>query len=110
MGWLSWTRFFCETDCDKNPDACINDNLYKAQADRMVDDGYLKAGYNYVNVDDCWSEKERNKDTHEMVPDAKRFGGVEGMKKLGDYIHEKGLLFGLYSDIGTETCAGYPGE
>ena len=45
MGWLSWTRFMCETDCNKHPKGCINENLYKEQADRMAADGFKDVGY-----------------------------------------------------------------
>jgi hypothetical protein len=78
-------------------------------ADAMVKGGYLAAGYNYVNIDDCWSEMERSGDTEpKMMPHKKRFPyGIEGLAK---YVHDKGLKLGLYSDIGTKTCAGYPGH
>ena len=104
MGWLSWTRYACETDCNKYPDACINEELYKAQADRLVKDGFKDLGYNYVNIDDCWSEKQRDKNNR-LVPDKKRF--PSGMKALADYMHSKGLKLGIYGDIGTLTCAKY---
>ena len=29
------------------------------------------------------------------------------MKALGDYIHERGLKFGIYSDAGNKTCGGW---
>ena len=108
MGWLSWSSFRCEVDCKKYPTSCINDKLYETTADAMVKEGFLKAGYNYVNIDDCWSLKERDPKTLAMVPDATRF--PKGIKGVSDYIHAKGLKFGLYLDIGTKTCAGYPGH
>ncbi|CAO1331323.1 unnamed protein product [Diamesa serratosioi] len=107
MGWMSWERFRCITDCDKYPDDCISERLFKEMADVMVRDGYLAAGYEYVNIDDCWAEFERDK-SGKMVADKKRF--PSGMKALADYIHSKGLKFGLYGDYGTLTCAGYPGS
>jgi hypothetical protein len=108
MGWLSWTAFYCETDCEKHPNACINEELYKGQADVLVNEGYKDVGYEFMNVDDCWAEKERDPTTKRMVADKIRF--KSGMKALGDYLHGKGLKYGLYSDIGTKTCGGYPGE
>ena len=108
MGWLSWTRFFCETDCVKHPKGCINENLYKEMADVMASEGYLEAGYDFVNIDDCWSEKERDPDTKAMIPHRERF--PNGIKGVADYVHSKGLKLGLYSDIGTQTCARYPGH
>lgn len=108
MGWLSWTAFYCETDCAKHPSGCINEQLYKVQADLMVSEGYKDVGYEYVNVDDCWAQKQRDPATKRMVADHGRF--KSGIKALADYVHDKGLKFGLYTDIGTTTCAGYPGE
>lgn len=72
----------------------------------MVVGGYRDAGYRYVNIDDCWSEKERDSDGN-LVADRHRF--PSGMRYLADEIHSLGLLFGLYGDIGTMTCARYPG-
>ncbi|KAM3963174.1 alpha-N-acetylgalactosaminidase-like [Aphomia sociella] len=106
MGWLTWERFRCITDCNKYPQECISENLIKRTADLMVTEGYLSAGYNYVGIDDCWLEKERGPDGR-MVPDKKRF--PNGMKAVSDYIHERGLKFGMYQDYGNHTCAGYPG-
>ncbi|XP_053688227.1 alpha-N-acetylgalactosaminidase [Sabethes cyaneus] len=106
MGWMSWERFRCITDCKKYPDECLSEQLFKRIADLMVSEGYLKAGYDYVNIDDCWSTMERDS-TGRLVADPQRF--PNGMKYLADYIHSKGLKFGLYQDIGTKTCAGYPG-
>ncbi|XP_060805700.1 alpha-N-acetylgalactosaminidase isoform X2 [Amyelois transitella] len=106
MGWLSWERFRCITDCKKYPNECISENLIKRTADLMVSEGYLAAGYNYLGIDDCWLEKNRGDDGR-MVPDRERF--PSGMKALADYIHSKGLKFGMYEDYGNMTCAGYPG-
>ncbi|KAL0820229.1 hypothetical protein ABMA28_006149 [Loxostege sticticalis] len=106
MGWLTWERFRCITDCKKYPDECISENLIKRTVDHMVNDGYLDAGYEYVGIDDCWLEKKRGPDGR-MVPDRERF--PSGMKALADYIHSHGLKFGIYEDYGNLTCAGYPG-
>ncbi|KAF4745249.1 hypothetical protein FOZ62_003077 [Perkinsus olseni] len=107
MGWISWERYRCETDCDNHPDSCINEDLYKRMADALVDQGYKDVGYEYVNVDDCWAQKERDA-AGRMVADPERF--PNGIKGLADYVHSKGLKFGLYTDIGTMTCALYPGS
>lgn len=53
-GWLAWERFRCNTDCDAAPSKCISQRLFEQMADRMVEDGFLEAGYNYVGIDDCW--------------------------------------------------------
>ena len=95
MGWNSWNTF------GKN----INESLICQIADTMVEKGYRDAGYEYLVIDDCWSLKERDISGN-LVPDPEKFPG--GMKSLADYIHSKGLKFGMYSCAGILTCAGYP--
>ncbi|CAG2182216.1 unnamed protein product, partial [Oppiella nova] len=107
MGWLSWTRYACETDCKRYPKGCINEDLYKSQADRLAADGYKELGYVYVNIDDCWSEMQRDSKDR-LVPHKERF--PSGMKGLADYVHSKGLKLGIYGDVGPKTCAGYPAQ
>ncbi|XP_061380884.1 alpha-N-acetylgalactosaminidase isoform X2 [Danaus plexippus] len=106
MGWLAWERFRCNTDCKNDPDNCISDRLFRTMTDILVAEGYAAAGYEYVNVDDCWPERERDP-RGKLVPDRERF--PYGMKSLSDYVHSKGLKFGIYEDYGNFTCAGYPG-
>lgn len=107
MGWLHWERFMCITDCDTDPHNCISEKLYMEMADMMVKDGWKEAGYEYVCIDDCWPSRDRDSNGR-LQADPKRFPG--GMKKLADYIHSKGLKLGIYADVGTKTCAGYPGS
>eukprot|EP01102_Stenamoeba_stenopodia_P004982 TRINITY_DN15485_c0_g1_i1.p1 TRINITY_DN15485_c0_g1~~TRINITY_DN15485_c0_g1_i1.p1 ORF type:complete len:449 (+),score=58.88 TRINITY_DN15485_c0_g1_i1:71-1348(+) len=108
MGWLSWERFRCNVDCVSYPDSCISEQLYMDMADELVEGGYADLGYVFVNVDDCWAEMERDNVTQQMVPNRQRFpNGIEG---LANYVHSKGLKLGLYTDIGTNTCGGYPGS
>lgn len=97
MGWNSWNTFGND----------ISEDLILKTADVMADEGLLDAGYKYLVIDDCWSLKERDKDGR-LVPDPEKF--PHGMKYLADYIHGKGLKFGMYSCAGTQTCAGYPGS
>uniref|UniRef100_A0A182QQ15 Alpha-galactosidase n=1 Tax=Anopheles farauti TaxID=69004 RepID=A0A182QQ15_9DIPT len=106
MGWMSWERYRCITDCKKYPDECISEKLFKRMADLMVSEGYRDAGYEYVNIDDCWMADERDANGV-LQPNKERF--PNGIKHLADYIHSRGLKFGIYQDIGTKTCAGYPG-
>lgn len=94
MGWNSWNTFGEK----------INEQLIMEMADVMVKKGYRDAGYEYVIIDDCWSLKER--EDGKLVPDPKLF--PHGMKYLSDYVHSKGLKFGMYSCAGFQTCAGYP--
>ena len=83
----------------------INEQLVRDTADAMVSTGLRDAGYTYLVIDDCWAEKERD-DSHRLVPSHEKF--PSGMKALADYVHGKGLKFGMYSCAGNQTCAGYP--
>ena len=96
MGWNSWNKFGCD----------VSEDLIRQVADAMVTSGMKDAGYQYVVIDDCW-QVERGSNGG-IVADAKRF--PSGMKALADYVHAKGLKFGLYSDAGTKTCQGRPGS
>jgi alpha-galactosidase len=96
MGWNSWNKFGCN----------VGEDLIRQTADAMVASGMKDAGYQYVVIDDCW-QVERDSNGN-IVIDAKRF--PSGMKALADYVHAKGLKFGIYSDAGTKTCAGRPGS
>ncbi|VDM63957.1 unnamed protein product [Angiostrongylus costaricensis] len=104
MGWMSWAAFYCETDCEKFPNSCINEKLYRDMADRLVKDGFLTAGYNRIHIDDCWMENLRD-EKGRLIVDRKRF--PSGIKNLSKYMHERQLELGIYEDIGTKTCAGY---
>ncbi|MDQ8202178.1 glycoside hydrolase family 27 protein [Pelagicoccus sp. SDUM812003] len=96
MGWNSWNTF--EVD--------INEDLFKEMVDLIVDSGMKDAGYEYVVVDDGWEAMER--DAHgNLVPDPEKF--PSGMKALADYVHSKGLKFGIHNCAGTKTCNGLPG-
>ena len=96
MGWNSWNKFGCDVD----------ENLIRETADAMVASGMKDAGYEYVNIDDCWhGERDENGC---IQPDPERF--PSGMKALADYVHSLGLKLGIYSDAGWKTCAGRPGQ
>ncbi len=97
MGWNSWNSFGWN----------ISDELIRTTADFFAESGLKDAGYEYIIIDDCWSEKQRDANGR-LVPDKNKF--PEGMKSLADYIHSKGLKFGMYSCAGTHTCAGHPGS
>jgi alpha-galactosidase len=97
MGWNSWNTF--ATD--------INEQLVKDIADAFVKLGLKDAGYEYIVLDDGWSASERDEEGN-LVADPKKF--PSGMKALADYIHGKGLKFGIYNCAGSKTCGGYPGS
>ncbi|KAF2332561.1 glycoside hydrolase family 27 protein [Flavobacterium daemonense] len=96
MGWNSWNTFGTN----------IDEKLVKETADIMVSSGLAAAGYNYIVLDDGWMTHERDANG-DLVPDPAKF--PNGMKAVIDYVHSKGLKFGLYNCAGTQTCAGYPG-
>jgi alpha-galactosidase len=96
MGWNSWNKFACD----------VNEDLIRQTADAMVSSGMKDAGYQYINIDDCW-HGERDPQGF-IQPDPKRF--PSGIKALADYVHSKGLKLGIYSDAGWKTCGGKPGS
>ncbi len=87
--------------------AHINEQLIMEMADTMVAEGYKEAGYEYVIIDDCWSLR-RSVWMEKLVADPELF--PHGMKALADYIHGKGLKFGMYSCAGTKTLCRIPGK
>ncbi|MEV6802529.1 ricin-type beta-trefoil lectin domain protein [Micromonospora rifamycinica] len=94
LGWNSWNTFGCN----------INEAKIRGAADAMVNSGMRAAGYQYVVVDDCWQATTRDA-AGNLRSDPVRF--PSGMKALGDYIHSKGLKFGIYQAPREETCAQY---
>lgn len=97
MGWNTWNTF----------GPAINEAMILESVDAMVNSGLKAAGYEYVVIDDIWALRERDAKGR-MVPDPEKF--PHGMKYIADYIHSKGLKFGMYSCAGYLTCAGYPGS
>ena len=98
MGWNTWNTFGQE----------ISDRLVRESADAFVALGLKDAGYRYIVIDDCWSKKTRDPETDRLVAEPEKF--PEGMKAVADYVHGKGLKFGMYSCAGQRTCADYPGS
>nr|WP_181442539.1 NPCBM/NEW2 domain-containing protein [Streptomyces tateyamensis] len=100
MGFNNWNSTHCGTQ--------FNEAMIEGIADLFVSKGLKAAGYQYVNLDDCWALPDRDAGGN-LVPDPVRF--PHGIKALADYVHGKGLKFGLYSSAGTHTCdvQGFPG-
>lgn len=96
MGWNSWNKFGCS----------VSESIVEQEADAMVSSGMKAAGYQYINLDDCWEASSRDSNGN-LVADPTRF--PDGIKALADYVHGKGLKLGIYNDAGTATCSGYPG-
>jgi alpha-galactosidase len=95
MGWNSWNHFGCN----------VSDALIRGIADAMATNGMRAAGYQFINIDDCWQVSRDGNGV--IVADPVRF--PNGIKALADYVHSKGLKLGIYSDHGFATCGGRPG-
>ena len=96
MGWNSWNRFGCD----------INEKVIRQAADAMFTSGMKEAGYEYIVIDDCW---QAGRDSLGFIQaDPQKF--PSGIKALADYIHSKGLKFGIYSCAGRQTCGNRPGS
>jgi alpha-galactosidase len=96
MGWNSWNKFGCN----------VSDKLIREVANAISANGMREAGYQYVTIDDCWQVARTSQGV--IVADSLRF--PEGIKALADYVHGKGLKFGIYTDAGRKTCEGRPGS
>ncbi|CAH0054068.1 unnamed protein product [Clonostachys solani] len=96
MGFNNWARYM---------DA-LNETLFVETTDAMLAKGLLRAGYNRINLDDCWSPRERLANGS-MTWDIDKF--PRGLPWLASYIKSKGFIPGIYTDAGTLSCAGYPG-
>ena len=96
MGWSTWNKFGCN----------IQEDILRATADKMVELGLVEAGYVYLNIDDCWhGQRDSLGFIHE---DLNKF--PSGMKAMADYVHERGMKLGIYSDAGSKTCACFAGS
>ncbi|KAK1138256.1 hypothetical protein N8T08_003221, partial [Aspergillus melleus] len=97
MGFNNWARFMCD----------LNETLFTETADAMSANGLLAAGYNWINLDDCWMTKTRAPNgslqwNSTLFP--------HGIPWLGEYVKSRGFRFGIYEDAGNLTCGGYPGS
>ncbi|WP_425555976.1 NPCBM/NEW2 domain-containing protein [Kitasatospora nipponensis] len=100
MGFNNWNSTHCRAE--------FNESMVEGIADLFVAQGLKAAGYTYVNLDDCWALPDRDANG-DLVADPVRF--PHGIKAVADYVHAKGLKFGLYSSAGSRTCdrQGFPG-
>jgi alpha-galactosidase len=96
MGWNSWNAFNC---------GGLNETVVKNMADAFVSTGMKDVGYEYVNLDDCWMVGRDS--AGKIKVSASKF--PNGMASLANYVHGKGLKFGIYSTPNTKTCAGLYG-
>ncbi len=98
MGWNSWNMFGWK----------INEAAVRETADAIVALGFKDCGYEYVVIDDCWSQKNGRDANGNLIPDPEKF--PNGIKPLADYVHGLGLKIGIYSDAADRTCGSYPGS
>jgi alpha-galactosidase len=96
MGWNSWNKYACDG---------LNETVVKKMADAFVTSGMKDAGYEYVNLDDCWMDGRDS--AGKLKVNTSKF--PSGIAALADYVHGKGLKLGLYSTPNTQTCAGIYG-
>ena len=95
MGWNSWNCWALSVSQEK----------VMSSAQALIDKGLADYGYCYMNIDDGWEAAERNPDGTIAVNEK-----FPSMKALGDWLHERGLKFGIYSSPGDYTCGGYLGS
>src|SRR6202034_3588423 len=95
MGWNSWNKFACDG---------INEPVIREVAGAMVASGMRDAGYQYIVIDDCWQVSRDS--AGNIQADPVKF--PHGIKALADYVHSKGLKFGIYTCAGRKPCAGRP--
>ena len=96
MGWISWNLF----------EGNINEDIVKQIADAFIENDLKSAGYEYIIIDDLW--QGGRDESGRLFPDPDKF--PNGMKSLADYVHDKGLKFGIYTDIAQYTCGGKVGS
>ena len=115
MGWNTWDHFRCSGGktgglghpCNAAMDNCVSEVLIRQVTDAIVARGLKGAGYEYINLDDCWMAKSRDQQG-KLQPDATRFPTCI-MANLSAFVHSRGLKLGIYEASGGHTCCGFPG-
>jgi alpha-galactosidase len=97
MGWNDWNAYGCN----------VSEQLVEQTALAMHNNGMQAAGYQYVNIDDCWMSSSRDASGNLTANPAKF---PDGIAAVAAYVHSLGLKLGIYEDAGTATCAGFPGS
>jgi len=90
LGWSSWNEFECN----------ITEDVFIGVAEKLTSLGLRALGYEYVNIDDCWSDKTKRRDpqSKELIPDSQKF--PKGINHTADRIHALGFKLGIYGDAG----------
>ncbi|KAI6217751.1 hypothetical protein M3Y99_01752300 [Aphelenchoides fujianensis] len=102
MGWRPALWFSCDFDCAEEPADCLNELLYVEMADALFLDGFRKAGYTLLHVDDCVLERAANEDGR-VAASRRRF--PSGIRFLSNYFHERHLDFGITRGPQRQSCA-----
>ncbi|KAF5357189.1 hypothetical protein D9756_006385 [Leucocoprinus leucothites] len=97
MGWNTWNAYHCD----------ISEQIVLDNAKLIKSLGLLDVGYQYINIDDCYAEKERSPEG-DIVANKERF--ASGMNNLTSQVHAMGFKAGIYSCSGWFTCQLYPGS
>ena len=106
MGWNHWYVHY-----DR-----ITDQVVREAAEAMIRSGMADVGYQYINIDDCWMNAEKQKDPLRVGPARDDKGNIvpnrhfPDMHALTDYIHQRGLKAGIYTSPGPKTCGGFTGS
>ncbi|MGO4817408.1 putative Ig domain-containing protein [Flavobacterium sp. W22_SRS_FP1] len=95
MGWNSWNCWGLS----------VSDEKVRSSAQAIIDKGLINHGWSFVNIDDGWESEKRNDDG--TISSNKKF---KDMKSMGDWLHDNGMKFGIYSSPGTKTCGDYLGS
>lgn len=96
MGWNNWNSLGCD----------VSQSLLLDTSKILLDSGLRDVGYQYVVLDDCWSDG-RDDDGY-LRSDSRKF--PDGMKWIAKQLHDMGFLYGMYSSAGEMTCARYAGS
>ncbi|GGV38767.1 hypothetical protein GCM10010495_65140 [Kitasatospora herbaricolor] len=107
MGYNNWASTGCSTNNPNAGDVGPSETLILSQATSLVSSGLAAKGYKTVTIDDCWMTGSRGADGN-LVVDPAKF--PNGMAHIGQQLHNQGLAFGIYEDIGNWTCGGFPGD
>jgi alpha-galactosidase len=97
MGWSTWNTFRCQ----------YTEKDLREVAEVLVSSGLQAAGYSFLNIDDCWEERNRTADGL-LAANSTKF--PNGLQAFGSYLHSRNLSFGLYTSSGPYTCQEYPGS
>lgn len=92
----NWNSLGCE----------VSEKLLLDTSEILVTSGLRDVGYDYVVLDDCWSDG-RGDDGYIRV-DKHRF--PRGMSYVSEQVHARDMRFGMYSSAGELTCARYEGS